>query len=341
MTIMRNSSTNNATSNNKGHNSTSSSKNKNKYPPVYFVAFVCWLGVLFTYNMYMMNRMESQQRQHHIEKQQWLSHYELRNRLGGGGDAGAGTGTASSSSMSVWHQVVSTAFQRTIRFRDENAKQFDLKSWTEKSDGGLADEDRNLLGRYYSKADSIFEFGLGESTYMASTLQVPRYVGIDSDPQWIKDVRSKSLPHFRFYFADIGETGEWGIPKTPDLAKNVYNYQIMPLQAEPNPFDVYFVDGRYRVACAMAALLHAGSSAGGRSNNDAVVMVHDCFHQDHVAADEKDVEQMELRARYHVADHLLDMVDHSGGKICVFRRKSTTTDEDLYKVWQDHQYDMN
>jgi hypothetical protein len=50
--------------------------------------------------------------------------------------------------MSGWNKVVSTAFQRTIQFRDENAAKFDLKSWSEKSDGGLADEDRNLLGRY-------------------------------------------------------------------------------------------------------------------------------------------------------------------------------------------------
>lgn len=325
--------------NNSSSSALKGNKSNKQYPPVYFVAFVCWLVVLFSYNMYMMNRMESQQLQHHLEKQQWLSHFELRNRLGSSSAAGSSdSGAAGNDSMSVWNQVVSTAFQRTIRFREDSAEKFDIKSWAEKSDGGLADEDRNLLARYYSKADSVFEFGLGESTYIASTLKVPRYAGIDSDPQWIKDVRAKTMPHFRFYFADIGETGEWGIPKTPDLPKNVYNYQIMPLQAEPNPFDVYLVDGRYRVACAMAALLHAGS---GNAGNQAVVVVHDCFHQDHVGTDEKDIEQMELRARYHVADHLLDMIDHSGHKICVFRRKPTTTDEDLYKIWQDHQLDMN
>jgi hypothetical protein len=178
---------------------------------------------------------------------------------------------------------------------------------------------------------------------MASTLKVPRFSGIDSDPQWIKDVRAKTLPHFRYYFADIGETGEWGIPKFPDLAKNVYNYQIMPLQAEPNPFDVYLIDGRYRVACAMAAFLHAGTSAAESASGSKgpVVIIHDCFHQDHVGTDEKDIEQMQLRARYHVADHLLDLVDHSGHKVCVYRRKPTTTDEDLYKIWQEHQFDMN
>jgi hypothetical protein len=313
---------------------------KSRYPPVYFVAFVGWLVVLFAYNMHMMHRMEYQQRQHHLEKQQWLSHYELRTRLGATGDSSPSS--SSGSRMSGWNQVVSTAFQRTIQFRDDNAAKFDLKSWSEKSDGGLADEDRNLLGRYYSKADSVFEFGLGESTYMASTLKVPRFAGIDSDPQWIKDVRAKTLPHFRYYFADIGETGEWGIPKFPDLAKNVYNYQVMPLQAEPNPFDVYLIDGRYRVACAMAAFLHAGTSAAESiSGNGPVVIIHDCFHQDHVGTDDKDIEQMQLRARYHVADHLLDLVDHSGHKVCVYRRKPTTTDEDLYKIWQEHQFDMN
>merc|ERR1712048_757194 len=69
---------------------------------------------------------------------------------------------------------------------------------------------------------------------------------------------------FRFYFSDIGETGAWGWPKKK-LAKNEYNYQISALMAEQEPFDVYLIDGRYRIACVCAAFLHAIKYSKGSS----------------------------------------------------------------------------
>jgi len=41
------------------------------------------------------------------------------------------------------------------------------------------------------------------------------------------------------------------------LKKNLYNYQIVPLALEKKPFEVYIIDGRYRVACACVSFLHA------------------------------------------------------------------------------------
>ena len=62
-----------------------------------------------------------------------------------------------------------------------------------------------------------------------------------------RERRSPDL--YRFYFADIGETEMWEFPKIEPLtAKMKFNYQIAPLFIERDPFDVYLVDGRFRVA---------------------------------------------------------------------------------------------
>ncbi len=75
--------------------------------------------------------------------------------------------------------------------------------------GGLFTEDRELLSDLYFNASSIFEYGLGESTYVAAHTGVPRYAGVDSDVNWVSTARDTvvanlSGDNFRFYFADIG-----------------------------------------------------------------------------------------------------------------------------------------
>lgn len=196
-------------------------------------------------------------------------------------------------------------------------QKFNLTNWTKQTSGGLRDPDRLLLGDIYYKAQSVFEFGLGESTYIAAEVGVPRYAGVDSDPNWVAMAREKSnMGHFRFYLADIGETKAWGVP-VQDLKKNVYNYQLSALSSEAKPFDVYLVDGRYRVACAAACFLHAASRGANMSN--VQVGVHD---QDH------------LSRGYHAA--LTTIADKSLGspKLFIYQLRNTTTIRDVYRLWE-------
>jgi hypothetical protein len=204
-----------------------------------------------------------------------------------------------------------------------------LTTWT-KGSGGLTDPDRLLLAEIYGNASSVFEFGLGESTYIASHVGVPRYAGIDSDAIWVSNARDAVHPHFRFYLGDIGKTGAWGMPLDPTLSKSVLDYQIAPLLAEPLPFDVYMVDGRMRFACLMVSFLHASSR--GASWNDTIVLNHDCGD----TIESNKLLNSGSRVIYKAADHLLDLVSHSGGLLCVYRRKETTTDAQLLELWQTH-----
>ena len=232
----------------------------------------------------------------------------------------------------VFDELVKENFQgvkqASVRVRQAERNTFDINTWTQKTQGGLYDEDRQLLSEYYGRKNvSVFEFGLGESTYLANHLGVANYAGVDSDPVWVSQTRAKVSDHFRFYFADIGPTKAWGYPERV-LDKATQMYQLAPLAAEAHSFDVYLVDGRYRVACMLSSFLHA--SARGAPHSETTVLLHDC-------RDKKNPSTHPLVKRndYFVADDLVDYVGHSGGRLCVYKRKSTTTDEQLWAKWKE------
>lgn len=241
------------------------------------------------------------------------------------------------STNKTFNVLVQTAFEllkndpigKLPRLTSLPRNDFHLETWT-KGTGGLTDNDRVLLASIYANASSVFEFGLGESTKIASHVGVPRYSGIDSDAVWVSQSRDAVQSHFRFYLADIGKTGEWGNPRIPTLSKSVLDYQLAPLLVEPEAFDVYMVDGRMRLACMMASFLHA--SFHEAPTNHTLVLLHDCS----ATAELQKKLNMGTRMVYRAADHLLDLVMHSGDKLCVYRRKSSTSDEELLHVWQKY-----
>ena len=128
--------------------------------------------------------------------------------------------TPKSSTRSHFHAAAADAYRLIHEHDSESAKQhqepertkFVVSKWKQTTSGGLNTEDREMLGRIYGNASSVFEFGLGESTYLASHVGVPRYSGIDSDAAWISMVRNNVSGSYRFYFADIGMTRDWGYP---------------------------------------------------------------------------------------------------------------------------------
>lgn len=214
-------------------------------------------------------------------------------------------------------------------------KVFDPLVWDKKTQGGLRQLDRAYLSKIYGAAESVFEYGLGESTYIADFVGVQRYAGIDSDAAWVALVRGNVADHFRFYFADIGPTIEWGYPKTDGLAKRILNYQLMPLIVEPQPFDVYMVDGRWRLPSMIVSFLHA--SARGADHNKTVVLLHDCIVKEMWDTNSTlRLDEGLIRSIYRSADHLLDIVDHSGTFLCVFKRRPETTDSQLLKFWEQN-----
>jgi hypothetical protein len=217
------------------------------------------------------------------------------------------------------------------------SKAFNVTAWDRRTTGGLTDRDRTLLSRIYGQAESVFEYGLGESTYIADHMGVQRYAGIDSDAAWVANARTNVASHFRFYFADIGPTRAWGYPQDAKLPKSILGYQLAPLIVEPLPFDVYMVDGRWRFPCMLASFLHASSR--GADPAQTTVLLHDCTDEtlfQPVPGSGPQQLRVPIRKEYRWADHLLDMVDHSGALLCVYKRKPETTDAQLLELWEQH-----
>ena len=246
----------------------------------------------------------------------------------------------------VYQKVLKSTYNQESKSSMKRHR-FSVADWTRKTLGGLDDEDRALLGEVYFNASSIFEFGLGESTYIASETNVPRYAGVDSDPVWIAQARKGAMDppslnveswtqveaerkgaHFRFYLADIGETGGWGRPKkvkTNDpILKQViankipFNYQFTALNDEQDFFEVYMIDGRFRVACAALAFMHANATGGDISS--VKVILHD-----------KDMD----RRGYGVLLDYTNIIAETS-QMWVLQLKPNTTEQDLYELWQNH-----
>lgn len=232
------------------------------------------------------------------------------------------------------------AFGYVVREADMSVRlPFDLTTWTERSLGGLTDHDRLAIAEIYSHANSVFEFGLGESTKIANHVGVPNYAGIDSDPVWVNKTRSAVASHFRFYFADIGTTQAWGYPvhmgsrsqvsnrygeENEGLPKMVLEYQLAPLLVEALPFEVYFVDGRFRIGCVLTSFLHA-AARGALDQSGTTVLLHDC----------------DDRPRYYIVDGLFNrqvvVVPNrtDSSKLCSFHRRPETTDEMIFLAWNN------
>ena len=195
---------------------------------------------------------------------------------------------------------------------------FTLDGW-ERGTGGLDDADRLTIGKLYKEANSVFEFGLGESTYIASFVNVPRYAGVDSDAKWVSDARDvvakQNNTHFRFHFADIGMTKSWGTPTNLKLQKIKYNYQIQSLFSEIQPFDVYMVDGRYRVACACMSFLHAMKY--GANMEKVRVLTHD---------------NDKVRRGYDILQQIADL-EIKNTKLWVYKLKPSVMEDDIVNMY--------
>ena len=104
----------------------------------------------------------------------------------------------------------------------------------------------------------------------------------------------------------------WGYPVDRKSADLWPFYQIGAVSAE-TPFDVYLVDGRFRVACGCVALLHGGPQA--------TVIMHDFD-----------------RKRYHSILNVTDPVEQVG-KLIVLRRRPSVKEDEIRSLWKRYKHD--
>jgi hypothetical protein len=122
------------------------------------------------------------------------------------------------------------------------------------------------------------EFGAGGSTYLATSLG-KAVISVDSSEEWLKKVaaecaRVPNQPQPRLFKADIGPTGEWGMP-IDSGARNKWPIYYQGVWTGPGSVecDLHLIDGRFRVACFMSVVL--------RGNANGLILFHDFFSRPH------------------------------------------------------------
>jgi len=134
-----------------------------------------------------------------------------------------------------------------------------------------------LFSAFVKNSARYLEFGMGGSTHVASLHVASWILSTDSSQQWIEKVAqacSDSPIRPELHFADIGPTGDWGMPIDPDTKPRWPSYHediwYLPQSAEA---DLYMVDGRFRVACFAQIILHCSP--------EAIIGIHDFASRPH------------------------------------------------------------
>ncbi|PKP83715.1 MAG: hypothetical protein CVT80_12330 [Alphaproteobacteria bacterium HGW-Alphaproteobacteria-2] len=115
----------------------------------------------------------------------------------------------------------------------------------------------------YGAARVILEYGSGGSTVLAASQPGKQVFSVESDRRWARRLRrhldAAALPSpVTLHHADIGLTGKWGRPVS-DAGWRGYHAYPLSVWDRPGfvPPDLILIDGRFRPACLLTALLRS------------------------------------------------------------------------------------
>lgn len=170
-------------------------------------------------------------------------------------------------------------------------------------------------------AGSIVEFGAGGSTsYFLS--KEKSLCSVESDKSFYdflmtfplirKKIEDKSL---QFLYVDIGDTGELGKPKDDSQKDNWSDYylNVWEIESSRNP-DIVFVDGRFRVMCALSAIPFL--------KKETKVIIHDFARRENYGA---------VLDFYDVIDQVENIV--------ILKLKENINSEKLVEIKKSHELD--
>lgn len=134
----------------------------------------------------------------------------------------------------------------------------------------MTPDEVKILSSFLQETDHYYEFGMGGSTWLASGLVRESITSVESDKQWVENVKNElkdcSL-ELNLQHIDIGPTGGWGTPMNRSCEHLFPNYSRSILRANTDLIDFCLVDGRFRVACFLNALLCL--------RHDSIIAIHD------------------------------------------------------------------
>ncbi len=133
----------------------------------------------------------------------------------------------------------------------------------------MSEAEADLFKLFVERSQGYFEYGIGGSTFYASSVVKGPVHAVDSDTKWIESARQAIAPSSferNLIHVDIGPTKEWGKPVSMD-EKDKFPAYFQAIIPHADQIDLCLVDGRFRVACLLQALLALPK--------DAIVGMHD------------------------------------------------------------------
>jgi len=158
----------------------------------------------------------------------------------------------------------------------------------------MSDVEITMFTAAINVATHYLEYGAGGSTKLAAqTPTLSTITSVESDPEFINDhlrgdaaiQAAMQSGRLRFLIADIGPTEAWGYPLDRSKAHLWPNYALCPYLHGYQP-DLILIDGRFRVACGLAAALQAPG---------ATILIHD----------------YSIRPRYKILERFLKIEDRA------------------------------
>lgn len=178
----------------------------------------------------------------------------------------------------------------------------------------------DLLHQYLDASVLYLEFGAGDSTlYAAEARSILKMDSVESSHTFIENLKSHKIilealekQKMVFHEIDIGETGSWGYPMNYEKKHLWPNYSLSVFSRE-SKHDLIFIDGRFRVSCALNALLNTPPSCK--------IMIHDFWD----------------RPYYHVLLKYLDVANRAD-TLGVFTKKGKIDRAEIQKMILAYQY---
>ena len=184
----------------------------------------------------------------------------------------------------------------------------------------MAREEKALLEAFLRPAARYMEFGAGGTTFLAAGLVSDWVISVDSSRNWLDAVSNACAAEINhkvptLIHADIGPLGQWGRPSDPATRHRwpLYHQGVWG-QTEAAMADLFMIDGRFRVACFMQVLLHAGP--------EALIAIHD----------------FSPRPKYHIVCDFASCIA-TAGTLSVFRRMPNHSRSEVEKVLEAHTLD--
>jgi hypothetical protein len=178
------------------------------------------------------------------------------------------------------------------------------------------------IAKYVTGATRYLEWGAGESTRLAcSNTVLEKIFVVESsleffisqvltDPK-VREAHAEGKLNYKI--VNLGPVGMWGVPSTADLEHLWPNYVLSPFLDHESKYDVALIDGRFRVACALACMLASPAIPN--------ILIHDYAP----------------RSYYHILERFAEVV-HRVDTLVVLRKKNRASISGMRRLLRSYMY---